>query len=470
MGKKSAESSTYYEFFCLTPFRAGLVTMILIGIPFRFGLLPTGILLQDWLHRALRAAGRLDDKLGITSESLELFPTQPCSLFQNDMVPSSSACKNNTELTCVYDMGQAFLHQYGLAWIIMLVIRVRPQRHWIDAILDFHRLLLTCTLASLLLLAFFQKTHPHMLKSPPFDSWIPILQVPSEIWSSRFFSSFVFYNLMALSLSLWTLLTRTQHLKWQKQKKKAQQAARNIGTTNNMNRTSTIFQTTAATRESSSSSVSSSINSQEDLITSKNDLSSVDDEFMKWSIPANALFCGAVMDGFRAIAQGQALWQNHVQDYYHVERNNVTARAMFAFGVRAFYTLLHAVWLLRIRSFLSMSQMRLVCAFQAVRHFVSILWMYWKQRLEQGDQRDYSTKDDGGGNEDESTSHYDDALFHGWTDLEWLIYISLFCISLLGYLWAGQATGISKILASGSDEDNRPRKASQRRSGCIKVD
>ena len=429
-----AEPRTLYESFFLTPFRAGLLNMILTGIPFRFGLLPTGILLQEWFHKTLRSLGRLDERLGLASES---FPVQPCSVFQNDMNVSSEFCVNNTEVRAVFDMGQSFLHQYGLAWIVFLVIWLRPQRYWIYAMLDFHRVLLTCTLLSLLLLTFFQKPHPHMLTSPPFDSWIPILQVPSEVWSSRFFSSFVFYNLAALSLSLWTLLTRTRH---EDRRQRIEDSRR---------KSSASFMFRGSAQSSSTSSLAtSSTNSQEENPPKPN----VDDEFMKWSIPANALFYGAVMDGFIAIAQGQALWQHHVHDMYHVSTTEVTPRVMFAFGVQAFYSMINAVWLLRVRSFLSMPQMRYVCAFQAVRYGFAMVWMYQKPQRNQ---------DQGSGENHE---------YQSWTELEWIMYSSLFGTFMIGFLWAGQATGISKILSSGAEEDLSPRNSSQSRPVGIKLD
>ena len=182
-------SRTLYEIVYLTPFQAGVVNLILIGIPFYFGLLPTGILSHDWFHRPASVVGQ---RLGFVVDVLDS-ASQPCSLFavQNNEDANSNLCKNNTELRAVNDMGQAFLLQYGLSWVILLVLWARPQRRWIDAILYFHRLLLGYTLVSLLLLAFFQKTHPHILTSPPLDTWIPIIP-PPNLWSSNFFSNFVF--------------------------------------------------------------------------------------------------------------------------------------------------------------------------------------------------------------------------------------------------------------------------------------
>eukprot|EP00522_Entomoneis_paludosa_P011405 CAMPEP_0172451246 /NCGR_PEP_ID=MMETSP1065-20121228/9361_1 /TAXON_ID=265537 /ORGANISM="Amphiprora paludosa, Strain CCMP125" /LENGTH=434 /DNA_ID=CAMNT_0013203177 /DNA_START=106 /DNA_END=1410 /DNA_ORIENTATION=+ len=432
------EEKTLYETFLLTPFRAVVLNLILIGIPLRYGWLPTGILLQGWFQQLLNAVG-LDEALGLDTPAA----IQPCSLFAPNftspgvgneseamfLAKDNAAlvtCSNDTEIKAVFDMGMSFWEAYGLTCVVALAIWWRPQRHSVYTWLEYHRVLLGCTLVSLLLLAFFQKSHPPVLKSPPspLKKWVRI--PPSELWNTHFFASFVFYNLVALSFSLWTLLTRTQHAKRQKRMEKQDSKRRR--------------------HNSFSVSPSSSAEHIPLPTTPKNN----DDEFMKWSIPANAIFCGAVVDLFFAVAMGQALWESRVQEYY--VDGNITARVRLAFGVRCFYTMLHAVWLFRIRSFLSMPQLRYICAYQVLRRSLVTFWIYNQQQLR--DQH----------------NAIDSMKFHHWTAFEWMIQISMLLIYLLGFLWAGQAEGFSTILTSEKEDDFGAPQSARRRSNAIKMD
>ena len=413
------EETTLYETVRLTPFRAAILNILLVGIPLRYGLLPTGFLLEEWVQEILRLIG-LGAPLGLDSP----VDIQPCCLF----APSTSdgslektavalvTCINDTERQAVLDMGLTFWEAHGLTTAVALAIFWRPQKHASYTWLEFHRVYLACILLSLLLLAFFQKAHPPVLSKPPFQKWIP----PSEQFNTHFFASFVFYNLGALSLSLWTLITRTKHhdpkntlrtssAKHHHNKSHSKSHKQPQSTTTvQQNPPPLIPKPTSIRRERSLR--------QEDQ----------DEAFMKWSIPGNAIFCGAVVDILAAIAMGQALYERRVQDYYTMDPEDdsisVTARVRLAFGVRAFYTLWQGIWLLRMRSFLSMTQLRYICGYQVIRKVWLVWWIH---------------------------NHAELML---WS-LQGILQMGLTGIYFLGFLWAGQAEGLSAILTSEKDED-----------------
>ena len=265
---------------------------------------------------------------------------------------------------------------------------------------------------------------------------------------------------MALSLSLWTLVTsRSQVLDERlEEEEMVEQRTKAVAPVN-------IF-LTSSQDSTSSQPANHSHNSQQGIAKNTNNnnnnhLDASDDDFMKWSIPANALFCGAVMEMFSSIAQGQALWENRVQEYYSSSDDDdydteITPHVRLAFGVRAFYTMIHALWLFRVRSFLSMAQLRHVCVSQALRHLVSILWMHKKQRqlrmmmMMKGDDESYSSQ--------QQQQHAD-----FWVELEWMIHLGLFGTFSLGVLWAGQAKRFSSVLTTGKEEDLRGRQSILRR-------
>mmetsp|Transcript_10774 Transcript_10774/g.29748 ORF Transcript_10774/g.29748 Transcript_10774/m.29748 type:complete len:210 (-) Transcript_10774:171-800(-) len=175
-----------------------------------------------------------------------------------------------------------------------------------------------------------------------------------------------------------------------------------------------------------------------------------DDEFMKWSIPGNAIFVGCVIDCLMAVAMGQAIWQSTVEEWY--PGGDVTARVRLAFGVRAFYSLIHGIWLLRVRSFLSMVQLQHVCGYQAARRVFVALWIYNQQKLR-------------------STSDPMEAMkFNYWTGFEWFLHMGLLLVYLLGFLWAGQAEGFSTILTSEMEDDFGASQTVRRRSNSVKMD
>lgn len=178
-----------------------------------------------------------------------------------------------------------------------------------------------------------------------------------------------------------------------------------------------------------------------------------ENQFMKWSIPGNALFVGAVFDVFLAIAMGQALWESRVEEYF--VGGDITARVRLAFGVRAFYTLVHGIWLLRIRSFLSMPQLRYACGFQVVRRTIMAFWVHNQQILKQN----------------AASEHVADLIkYQSWTVFEWITQLTVLIVFVLGFLWAGQAEGFSSILTSEKDDDFGASQQSRRRVNIRKMD
>ena len=174
-----------YQFFGLTPYRCIFLHLFFIGIPFRFGLLPTG-----WGRKWL--GGFLDE---------------PCSMF------SQMEC-SELEKFSIRDFGVRYTLFYELACIVCLAMVRTPT---IRAV-AFHKILLGTSGGTVFLLSYWT---PHGLltgrKGPLHED---------------FSNNFIICYTLAVGLSLWTILLHPR-------------------------------------------SVS---------------------ESTKWSIPANAIFCGGVSD------------------------------------------------------------------------------------------------------------------------------------------------------------------------------
>lgn len=138
-------------------------------------------------------------------------------------------------------------------------------------------------------------------------------------------------------------------------------------------------------------------------------------ESMKWSIPANAIFCSGVYNIFLALASFQVLWQKGF--YQHPTATPVITVAL---TLAALQTGTLAVVLIRIRYFLSVSQLRWVCLHRVVLN--GLLPWLWSQDLSPAipvDPRIVVT-------------------------VRFVSTITYF----IGYLWAGQAEGLSSMLSS----------------------
>lgn len=152
-----------YDLVGLTPYRALFLHLLLIGYPLRFGLFPTGWG-NEWLS--------IPDTI--------IKP--PCSIFH-----ANKECSATEELA-IRDFGARFISQYNLAWVVFLTMRTTTA-----TTVAYHRILLALSLSSLIIMSWIQAFFHPTPKELEFDS--------------DFFTSMVFYTLLAASVSLWTIQT-----------------------------------------------------------------------------------------------------------------------------------------------------------------------------------------------------------------------------------------------------------------------
>jgi len=129
-----------------------------------------------------------------------------------------------------------------------------------------------------------------------------------------------------------------------------------------------------------------------------------------------------VINLFVSVFSFQMLYERGGMEKYITE--DVSSVTRVSFALSAFYTGAHAVLLLRIRTFLNMRQLRMVCLYKVAVNV--LLPLYWLPDLDpyvDVDQR-----------------------------LTFSIRAVLVSTYFFGYLWAGQAEGVSRIL-SGEKED-----------------
>jgi hypothetical protein len=184
---------TWYDAIGLTPYRAAFLHLVFIGIPLGFGLYPTG-----W--------GRGWDLIPDT------ILKEPCTIFDAATVSTSTGDCSMQEDFAVRDFGVRFILQYELAWVVWFVMRTST-----FSLVSFHEILLGASLASLLFLTWLQNYyHP-----VPSESWFQHYFHPAPSaheFDSDFFNSMVFFNLLAIAVSLWTVLTHArppyQVMKW----------------------------------------------------------------------------------------------------------------------------------------------------------------------------------------------------------------------------------------------------------------
>lgn len=113
--------------------------------------------------------------------------------------------------------------------------------------------------------------------------------------------------------------------------------------------------------------------------------------------------------------------ESELEDYY---RGNVTAISRLVFLMGCFHTAIHSVLLLRIRTFLSVPQLRLVCLYKVVVNLLlPILWM------------------------PELSS-----IVRINVQLAVALRVCVTLTYLFGFLWAGKAEGVSRML-TGEKED-----------------
>jgi hypothetical protein len=313
ISKKRNRMRSIYELVHLNPSRAAFLHLVLLGIPHRFGLLTTG-----WGNHYLPS---------------ELFP-EPCSVF------ADGAC-NESELFTLRDSGVRFILYYELAWVVWFVMRKNTAN-----IVAFHKILVGSSMASLLIMSWIQNYFHPSPNSPEF--------------SPSFYTNLVFFHLLAISISLWTLAIHP----------KPSPGA------------------------------------------------------MKWSIPANSIFCGAVVNFFAATAGCQMLLEEGGVENVYAMKRSATKTVKLCVFLAAFYTTLHGTLLLRMRVFLTMPQLRAVCLYKLVVNLVlPFLWLPEMSSVL-------------------SIDHRIPFAIRGVLTLSYLF----------GYLLAGQAEGVSRILTAEKDD------------------
>jgi hypothetical protein len=140
--------------------------LLLIGIPYRFGLLPAGFG-QGWLFPDSLLADR-------------------CTIFASSSSPSSPSFSQCTEVEAfaIRDFGVRFLLHYELTWIVWWTTH-RKTNNNLKAVIAFHKLLLGTSFATLF-----------------FTAWLQHYFTDSE-FNSAFYADVVMYYLAALALSTW---------------------------------------------------------------------------------------------------------------------------------------------------------------------------------------------------------------------------------------------------------------------------
>jgi hypothetical protein len=176
---------SWYTFLGLTPRRTAFLHLVLIGIPFRFGLRPT-----DWGNRF--SSSKL---LWIYSDHLD----GPCAMFEH--FPDES-CRNATEYFAIHDFAARYIVQHSFMWVVWWVLLSCP----IDAdVVSFHFLLILSTFASAVSFVILQHV---MLLNASFGHAL----------DHSFFSGFMLYHLLSIGLSVWTIVARptlrTESMTW----------------------------------------------------------------------------------------------------------------------------------------------------------------------------------------------------------------------------------------------------------------
>lgn len=131
-----------------------------------------------------------------------------------------------------------------------------------------------------------------------------------------------------------------------------------------------------------------------------------------------------VINLFMATASFQTLWTEGGLEHYFVLSATITSTVRLGFFFTAYFTTVHAILLLRMRTFLSVGQLRTVCLYKTLVNL--ILPIFWLPE------------------------------FHPLVDrhpiLLLVLRISLCSTYLCGYLWAGKAEGVSRMLSGEKDD------------------
>ncbi|GKY95261.1 hypothetical protein MPSEU_000488400 [Mayamaea pseudoterrestris] len=149
---------------------------------------------------------------------------------------------------------------------------------------------------------------------------------------------------------------------------------------------------------------------------------------MKWSIPGNAVFIGGLINAGIAVAAFQALWfqKDGIEHYYRSQQwfRGLSSLVRICFSLAAVHTVIHSVIMFRIRTFLNMPQLRTICLYKLLLNLV--LPFIWFPELSPHTVVDQRTS--------------------------FALRGSLIMTYLLGYVLAGKAEGISRILSSEKDD------------------
>ena len=167
---------------------------------------------------------------------------------------------------------------------------------------------------------------------------------------------------------------------------------------------------------------------------------------MKWSIPANAIFCSGVsckrhiitlyfrfanfyvlsrssqvFNAFLATASLQVLMRSDSQLYHNEQESPVVTICL---TMATMQTAVLSVLLLRIRYFLTVSQLRSICLYRVILN-VALPWFYFPELS--------------------PSIPVDQRITVAVRVFSTLLYF-------IGYLWAGKAEGFSRILSSEKED------------------
>jgi hypothetical protein len=154
----------------VTPCRATLLHLAIIGLPVCWGLIPLwDSSIHPWMgFKFLK----------------NLLPSSS-SIFNEQILSAGGTFSSSLEAFSVHDMGWHFIYPYELSFVAWFILRSsKGEMHF------FHRTLTMCSFATVLFMSLLQCVHPTKSFAP---------------FESNFFARMVLCHLLAISISTWTM-------------------------------------------------------------------------------------------------------------------------------------------------------------------------------------------------------------------------------------------------------------------------
>lgn len=163
-----------------SPYHGIFLHLLLIGLPFRFGLTPTGWG-RGWLFP-------------------ESFIADKCSIFQgqsgldNASATTTTAICGELEQFAIRDFGVRFIFHYQLCWVVWITMRISN-----ECAIAFHKILLGTSLTCLVCYAGLQNS------AALHNSLLPDTLRFDELMNQSFFNTFLVCQVLAVLLSFWVI-------------------------------------------------------------------------------------------------------------------------------------------------------------------------------------------------------------------------------------------------------------------------